>query len=70
MCLNASLKESAQETVAFWGTLIFEVPPLVSEPVNYAAQALMLLMMFFATLATYHLLRWHEPKRPASLGLM
>ena len=70
MRLNASFKESTQETVAFWGTLLFAVHPLVSEPVNYAAQASMLLMMFFATLATYHLLRWHETKRPASLGLM
>jgi hypothetical protein len=30
----------------------------------------MLLMMFFVTLATYHLLRWHETKRAKYLGFM
>ena len=70
MKLNASLGEKKQETIAFWGTLLFAVHPLVSEPVNYAAQTSMLLMMFFATLATYHLLRWHETKRPRNLGFI
>ncbi|MDB4589639.1 hypothetical protein OAE15_00840 [Verrucomicrobiales bacterium] len=57
LSLNASLGEAKQETVAFWGALLFEVYPLVSELVNYASQTSMFLMMFFVTLATYHLLR-------------
>lgn len=67
--LNTALTESRQASLAFWGTLFFAVHPLVSEPVNYAAQTSILLMTGLATLATYGFLRWHESRRTGFLVL-
>ncbi len=69
LALRPGLDERTSESVAFWGTLLFAVHPMVSEPVNYAAQTSMLLLSLFATWACYLFLRWNESKRPRDLIL-
>ncbi len=68
--LHPTLDAATRERIAFWGTLLFAVHPLVSEPVNYASQASMLLLTLFGTWATYFFLRWSESKRTADLALI
>ncbi len=55
---------------AFWGAVLFAVHPLVTEPVNYAAQTSMLLMTLLVTAACHCLLKWHETKQGRLLGWM
>ncbi len=60
-----------REPVAFWGTVLFAVHPLCSEPVNYASQTTILLAIVLAMAATWSWLRYlHSFRLGFGLGAL
>ncbi len=56
---NRAARESAS-SMGLWGALLFACHPLVTEPVNYAAQLTIVMATLFSVAAVWWACRWRE----------